>query len=108
MNHSMNQSSHDSNNVYSVKNFLPLIVLSGIIISFTLIKQLLYGFDMNSAMYDFMGSFLLIFSSFKIFNLYGFAEAYSTYDIIARRYLPYAYVYPFIEFALGILYLARI
>jgi hypothetical protein len=103
----MNNHNQEKDNLYTLKNFLPLIVLGTMIIVFTLIKQILYGFNLNNAMLDLMGSFFIIFSSFKIINLYGFAEAYSTYDIIAKRYLIYAYIYPFIEFILGIFYLMR-
>lgn len=98
---------HEKDTVYSLKNFLPLIVLGGIIVSFTIIRQVLYGFNVSSMMYDFMGSFFIIFGSFKIINLHGFAEAYSTYDIIAKRYIAYAYMYPFVELMLGISYLMR-
>lgn len=103
----MNNHDHKKDTIYTIRNFLPLIVLGAIIILFTLTKQVLYGFNLNNAMYDFMGSFFIIFSSFKIINLHGFAEAYSTYDIIAKRYGIYAYIYPFIEFILGVFYIMR-
>ncbi|HJZ23034.1 MAG TPA: hypothetical protein VJ201_01120, partial [Candidatus Babeliales bacterium] len=76
------------------KNFLPLITIVSIIIFLTAAKQFFYGFDIHSAMYDFMGIYFIIFSLFKIINLKGFAEAYSTYDIIAKRSAAYAYMYP--------------
>lgn len=96
------------NQTYSAKDFLPLIIITAIIIGFTATRQFIYGLNINNAMYDFMGSFFIIFSGFKMINLSGFAQAYSTYDIIAQRYIAYAYAYPFIELALGILYLMRI
>lgn len=92
---------------YSLKDFLPLIILSSIIVLFTSFKQLLFGYSLRSAMYDFMGSFFLIFSLFKIYNISGFAEAYEMYDVIAKRLRIYAYVYPFIELVLGLLYIFR-
>lgn len=103
----MMNNGHKTDKTYTIKNFLPLIVLGAIIILFTLTKQFLYGFNLNSAMHDFMGSFFVIFSSFKIINIHGFAAAYSTYDIIAKRYRMYAYIYPFIEFFLGMFYIMR-
>lgn len=54
----------------------------------------------------FMGSFFLIFSMFKFFDLKGFVEGYSVYDLIAKKTKMYAYCYPFIEVALGIAYLS--
>jgi hypothetical protein len=103
----LNNSEPEKDKIYTIRNFLPLIILGAIIILFTLIKQMLYGLNLNNAMYDFMGSFFIIFSSFKIINLRGFAVAYSSYDIIAKRYLAYAYTYPFLELTLGICYLMR-
>lgn len=90
---------------YTLRNFLPLIILVLLITLFTLTKQFLYGFNANSAMHDFMGSFFIIFGVFKIINLRAFAESYSMYDIIAKHCRPYAYMYPFIELILGVLYL---
>jgi copper chaperone CopZ len=58
-------------------------------------------------MYDFMGAFFLVFSFFKLLDPRGFADAYSSYDIIARSLRPWAFAYPWIELALAIAYLAR-
>lgn len=103
----MNNDNQVTSNPYTIRNFLPLIIIGAIIVLFTVIKQMISGFSIHYAMYDFMGSFFIIFSSFKIINLHGFAEAYSTYDIIAKRSTAYTYTYPFIEFTLGIMYLMR-
>lgn len=97
----------EHNNSYSLKTFLPLICIASLIILFTLIKQFLYGFNLYDAMADFMGAEFIIFSLFKIINISAFAEAYSMYDIIAKRYPNYGYIYPFIELFLGIAYLMR-
>jgi hypothetical protein len=90
-----------------ISNFAPLIIIALCILTFTLIKQLLYGWDLLQGMYDFMGAFFIVFGSFKILNLNNFAHAYAQYDLIAQVSTPYAYAYPFIELALGILYLSR-
>lgn len=92
---------------YRLKDFLPLIVIFSLIISFTAIRQWYFGFGIANAMYDFMAAFFLIFGFFKIINLAGFAEAYSTYDIVAQRFFAYGYIYPFIEIILGLCYLLR-
>lgn len=93
---------------YSIKDFLPLIIIFSIVIGFTLVRQLISGWDMQSAMNDFMAGFFLIFGGFKILNLNGFAQAYATYDIIAKHSRLYAYAYPFIEIGLGIAFLFRL
>ena len=56
-------------------------------------------------MKNFMGGFFVIFSLFKMIDLNGFADGYSTYDVIAKRSRGYAIAYPFIELALGVAYL---
>jgi hypothetical protein len=61
----------------------------------------------TSWMHDFMGIFLVIFALLKIFNLAGFADGFQMYDLLAKRFRPYALVYPFIELALGLGYLAQ-
>lgn len=61
----------------------------------------------HTLMLDFMAGFFLVFSFFKLLDLRGFADAYQSYDILARRSRAYALVYPFLELALGIAYLVR-
>jgi hypothetical protein len=52
----------------------------------------------------FMAIFFLTFGSFKLAGYQMFADMFSGYDIVAERFKPYAYAYPFIELALGIAY----
>lgn len=59
-----------------------------------------------SFMHGFMGLFFLIFAMFKLFDLKGFADGFSTYDLIAKPFRPYAYAYPFMELALALAYLS--
>jgi len=97
------------NNQYSIKNFLPLIIIVAIIVIATITKQLVaHTWDVHAVMYDFMGLFFIVFGSFKIINLSMFAQAYASYDLIAARSTVYAHAYPFIELTLGILYLLRL
>src|SRR6187402_1267369 len=58
-------------------------------------------------MQNFMGVFFLAFSFFKLLDIKGFAESYSTYHIIAKKWLGWGYVYAFIELGLGIAYLLK-
>jgi uncharacterized membrane protein YphA (DoxX/SURF4 family) len=57
-------------------------------------------------MRHFMAGFFLTFSFFKILDLKGFAESYVMYDVIAKRLHAWAYVYAFIELALGFAYVS--
>ncbi len=54
-----------------------------------------------------MASFFLVFGFFKVINLGGFVKAYALYDLIAKKYSWYGYVYPFLEIGLGIAYLSK-
>jgi copper chaperone CopZ len=56
-------------------------------------------------MNSFMAGFFIVFSFFKFLDLNGFADSYSSYDLIAKQIRGYGLVYPFIELALGIAYL---
>lgn len=59
-------------------------------------------------MLDFMGLFYIVFSFFKLLDLKGFPETFKMYDPIAKRIPVYGWIYPFIELALGILFLMRL
>lgn len=56
----------------------------------------------------FMGVFFVAFASFKFIGYQMFAMMFAGYDIVAKRFKPYAYVYPFIELGLGVLYLTDV
>ncbi|RYF79325.1 MAG: heavy-metal-associated domain-containing protein, partial [Chitinophagaceae bacterium] len=58
-------------------------------------------------MQNFMAAFFLVFSFFKLLDLKGFAESYSTYDIVAKGWMGWGYVYAFIELLLGVAFLTR-
>ena len=65
------------------------------------------AFKWVEVMSNFMAGFFLVFAGFKLLDLKGFAQGYSTYDLLARRFFPYGYVYPIIELTLGLAYLVR-
>ncbi len=64
------------------------------------------GGDMRVWMHYFMGIFLVIFSTLKLFHPLDFADGFEMYDIIAKRSRIYAYCYPLIELLLGLAYLS--
>jgi len=53
----------------------------------------------------FMGFFFLGFAFFKLLDVSKFADAFATYDIVAKRSRLYALLYPFLEFSLGIAFI---
>lgn len=58
-------------------------------------------------MFDFMGLFYIVFSFFKMLDLKGFPDSFRMYDPLAKKIPLYAKVYPFIEIALGLMFLMR-
>jgi len=62
---------------------------------------------LTSAMLDFMGLFYIVFSFFKLLDLKGFPESFRMYDPLAKMIPIYGWLYPFIELALGLMFLMR-
>lgn len=92
----------------SWRDYLPLMVIVGLAALAGAAKQVHYGgWSTETWMLDFMGVFLVIFSAFKFFDLEGFADGFGMYDLLAKPFRPYAYLYPFLELALGLGYLSR-
>ncbi|WP_420604031.1 heavy-metal-associated domain-containing protein [Flagellimonas sp.] len=63
--------------------------------------------NLGEAMLDFMGLFYIVFSFFKFLDLKGFPESFRMYDPLAKVLPAYGWIYPFLELALGILFLMR-
>ncbi len=94
--------------VSRLKTYKPLIIVFLYILLGVAILQMRAGtLDWMEMMNNFMGGFFLIFSFFKMLDLKNFALSYSSYDIIAKIWLGYGYIYPFIELALGILFILK-
>lgn len=93
----------------SWREYMPLLVIIALTAGAAAAKQAHYqgGWEWMSWMHDFMGFFLVVFSMFKFFNLEGFADGFQMYDLLAKPFRPYAYVYPFLELGLGLGYLAH-
>lgn len=81
-------------------------VLAGIFLASWYLQNR-YGDSVESWMGYFMGMFFVIFAAFKLIGYRMFVEMFAGYDIIAKRFKPYGYLYPAIELGLGILYLAN-
>jgi len=86
--------------------YRPLIGIFILTLITTILLDYLHGgFYLAQTMANFMASFFIIFACLKIIKLESFAEAYSSYDLIASRNTYYSHIYPFIEFGLGLAYL---
>lgn len=101
---------HHNETVEQTKNWFatykPVLVIFFYILTTTLLIQYVAdSFDWMRWMSHFMAGFFLTFSFFKLLNLKGFAESYAMYDIVAKKWHGWGYVYAFIELALGIAFL---
>lgn len=86
--------------------YKPIVLVFSFITGVTLLVQFVTGtFNWMQWMNHFMAGFFLVFSFFKLLNLKGFAESYAMYDIVAKQFKSYGYLYAFIELGLGIAYL---
>ncbi|MFA7308825.1 MAG: MauE/DoxX family redox-associated membrane protein [Patescibacteria group bacterium] len=84
----------------------PLLAILGGVVLITLIWSAVTGlWDALIVFRIFMGVFFVTFSVFKLLDLKGFAQAYATYDVVAKKVSGYGFFYPFIELWLGVNYL---
>ncbi len=90
---------------HTLKDFLPLISILAVIVLFTAyMLSTTSSPDVMFGMRMFMSGFFLIFGVFKIIKWKGFVQAYQEYDVLAKKSIFYAYLYPLIEIGLGLAY----
>jgi hypothetical protein len=105
---------HDDNGlgVISLKSYIPLIVIFGLLTLATLAASyadyLANTLTLARSIEYFMAGFFTVFAGFKLLDLKGFAEGYSTYDLLAQRWVGYGYIYPFLELCFGLLMFAGV
>ncbi|WP_138433253.1 heavy metal translocating P-type ATPase [Winogradskyella algicola] len=89
-----------------IKQLFPLFLIFGyIIMASTLLN--IKPWNINGFMLDFMGLFYIVFSFFKFLDLKSFPESFRMYDPLAKAVPAYGWIYPFIEVALGLMFLMR-
>lgn len=90
----------------SFKIYKPLILIVLFLLGICILVQFPFdSFSIKLAMRHFMAGFFIVFSFFKLLNIEGFANSYKMYDILSQKWGSWAYVYPFVELFLGVLYL---
>lgn len=93
----------------SATTYKPLIIVLAYLIAVTACGLFAAGgWNTMLAMRLFMGGFFITFSFFKMLDLRGFSDAYRGYDIVAKVWPGYGFIYPFIEFILGLAYISHI
>ena len=90
------------------KDYKPLLIILIFCMAMSLAQNNFLTQSFQPVMYSFMGYFFVFLSLFKFFDLKGFVDGFATYDLITKRLRLYGYAYPFIEFFLGLAYLAKI
>ena len=91
----------EKTNYTALFTIIGLIFLSTLFLTFKDLQDNI--FQIKSSISYFMIGFFLVFGGFKLIDLKGFAQGYSTYDLLAKRFFPYGYIFPFIEVAFGLL-----
>lgn len=87
-------------------SFYPLLLVVGYITGAVAFALMASGaWSWHAFMNYFMAGFFLVFSFFKLLDLPGFAGTYRSYDIVAKAWKPWGFIYPFVELALGVAYL---
>lgn len=88
------------------ETYKPVLLVFGYITGATLAIEAIHGgFRLMHWMEHFMAGFFLVFSFFKLLDVPAFAMSYSSYDLVARKWNGWGYVYPFVELGLGFLFL---
>ena len=88
------------------KAYMPLLVVFWLLLLTTIVITI--GdyregtFTINKTLSYFMIGFFLTFAGFKLFDLKGFAQGFFTYDLLAKKFFSYGYIYPFIELFFGL------
>lgn len=104
--HSLKPSISKAKNKY--KELLPLLYVFLVILALSSVRQIAFGVDPMMFMMDFMGIFFIVFGLLKLIDLKGFVDGFQKYDLVAKKFRLYGYSYPFIEIAIGGLYLLGI
>lgn len=86
-----------------IETYKPILLIFGYVTAISLVVSWQDGaINFMTFMRIFMAGFFLTFSFFKMLNLKAFAESYSMYDIVAKKFSAWGYIYALIELGLGL------
>lgn len=89
-----------------LQTYKPVLMIFAFITGVSLLVEWKEGqFVWMRWMNHFMAGFFLLFSFFKLLNLRGFADSYRMYDVLAKIWKDWPFLYVFFELALGIAFL---
>jgi len=81
------------------KTYQPVIAIFAVtfLMSLTTCWAMQGAFEIIRVMELFIAFSMCVLGILKLQNLMSFATGFVQYDLVARRYVPYSYIYPFIE-----------
>ena len=88
------------------QQLFPLFLIFGYITAASVLLNF-SSWELDSFMFDFMGLFYVVFSFFKFLDYTGFPASFQMYDPLAKVLPAYGWIYPFLETALGLMFLLR-
>ena len=85
------------------ETYKPILLIFGYVTAISIVVSWQStGINFMVFMRIFMAGFFLTFSFFKMLSLKAFAESYAMYDIVAKKFNAWGYIYAFIELGLGL------
>jgi copper chaperone CopZ len=84
-----------------LKTYYPLFLIVGLIS----VVSLKGAPSFDHWMMHFMAGFFIVFGFFKLLDIRGFRDAYAGYDLLAKKWHAYGFIYPFLELGLGFAFL---
>lgn len=83
-----------------IKKYVPLIIIIAVSVLMTI------SVKASLEMSFFMGISFIFLSFLKLIDLKGFVKGFKNYDPFTKMFIPYGFIYPFLELGIG-LYLLR-
>lgn len=90
--------------------YTPVIALFSVAFLLALAIEFLTGLPMSIAtlLPNFIAVAMVLLALQKLKDVESFATMFLNYDLLAKRWVPYSYIYPYIELGAGVLMLAHI
>ena len=92
------------------KTYQPVLAVFAVTFPMALTASwaILGGLEIIRVIELFIAFSMCVLGILKLQDLMSFATGFVQYDLLARRYVPYSYIYPFVEAGAGILMIAGI
>ncbi len=90
------------------KSYAPVIAIFGLAFAMAVAVSLFFPADLLSVttVERFVAFGMCLLALQKLRDVSAFANGFLGYDLLAQRYVPYAFIYPFLEAGAGVLMLA--